>query len=145
MRQQHGMGTSTVGADGRIYAFGGTYNLTKSRYAEAYGPAIRLAKRAGPAGATDVLSGTNFAAGAAVSVYWGTAYTGTVLAAGRSDAKGNLVAPITFTVPLTVTPGTYWVTAMDASSRYPVRWPYAVKSSVPDVSGAMAAAEVRKG
>ena len=62
---------------------------------------------------------------------------------GATNAKGVLTWPITFTVPLTATSGSYWVGAMDSTSGYPVRWPYEVKSSVPSGPGALAAREVR--
>ena len=85
----HG-GAGTVGADGRLYALGGTCCTPRlERQAEAYGPAIKLRTRGGHAGATDVLTGTNFAGRATVTVTWGSSYMGTVLATGRDEREGR--------------------------------------------------------
>ena len=50
----------------------------------------------GGPGSTVVVSGTNFAANATVTVYWGTQANGTVAASGATDANGNLEAPLSF-------------------------------------------------
>src|SRR5205823_4005677 len=110
----------------RIYAMDGVNNpLGGLKSVEAYGPTIALAPASGIAGSGTVLTGTNFAASASVSVYWGTVATGTLLATGATDASGALTAGVNVTVPA-ASPGAYAVTAVDNRSQYAVNTSYTV-------------------
>jgi len=122
-------GFATVrGADGRIYALGGVRPNAVGTYpesvefssVEAYGPLIGLSPLSVARGATVVLTGTNFAASATVTITWGSTPGGRPVAAGRTNRAGALPHPLRFRVPAGVAPGRYAVRAMDDRSRYPV-------------------------
>ncbi len=121
------------GNDGRIYALGGFGGSPPSgvrgtpftpshdlNIVEAYGPLIHATPRGVTAGSSVVLTGTNFAASATVSVTWGTVLGGRALATGHTNQAGALPNPLRFHVPAGVRPGRYTVRAMDDRSRYPV-------------------------
>ena len=96
-----------------------------------YGPVAQLGPASGAVGTTTTLSGTNFAPNATVSVFWGTAVTGTLLATGTTSASGALIASIALTVPK-VSPGDHAVTAVESSvSGYPVHRLFAVTAAPP--------------
>lgn len=133
------------GNDGRIYALGGFGGsppsgvrgtpITSSHYlniVEAYGPLIHATPRSVTAGSSVVLTGTNFAASATVTVTWDATPQGAVLTTGHTNRAGALLHPLRFHVPAGVRPGQYVVTAMDDRSRYPVTAPLTVS---PRVSG----------
>ena len=120
------------GPDGRLYALGGATGSSAAvrgappemsdylAIVEAYGPLIHATLRSVTAGSSVVLTGTNFAASATVSVTWGTTPGGRVLATGYTNQAGALLHPLRFHVPAGVQPGRYTVTALDDRSRYPV-------------------------
>ena len=62
-----------------------------------------------------------------MSVYWGTAVTGTLLGTGSSDGAGNLQSPVNFNVPSGAQPGRYVITAIDSASQYPVNTTFTVQ------------------
>jgi hypothetical protein len=109
---------AATGGDGLVYAIGGTRaGAIALRDAEAYGPVVQLAPSPLAAGTAAIASGSNFAAGATVTVYGGTVATGTPLASGSSDGSGVLV-PIT--LPPFAAAGSFSLTFIDSRSRYPV-------------------------
>lgn len=116
------------GADGRIYALGGVGPSGSGPDApeaalatvEAYGPVLHLSTPSVPVAGSVVLTGTNFAATATVTVTWGATPGGRVLATGHTNQAGALPNPLRFHVPAGVRPGRYTVMAMDDRSRYPV-------------------------
>jgi len=126
------------GPDGRLYALGGLNDngagvrgaiAPTSAYlatVEAYGPLLHLTPSSVPVGGTAALTGTNFAASATVTVTWGSAPGGTVLATGQTDRAGTLPYPLRFPIPAGTRPGHYVVTAIDNRSRYPVTAPLTV-------------------
>jgi len=123
------------GADGRIYALGGVGPHGSGSAAsdevglatvEAYGPLIHVLPSDVALGSSAVLTGTNFAASATVTVTWGSTPGGRPVATGRTNRAGALLHPLRFHVPAGVAPGRYVVRAMDDRSRYPVIAPLAV-------------------
>jgi hypothetical protein len=109
------------GPDGRIFALGGlTYDATNSTFTvrniiEAYGPVLTLGSAHGSAGSMQGLMGSNFAANAVVSIYFGTQLVGTA----QTDASGALPGTVTYKIP-TVAAGSYQVKVIDNKSAYPV-------------------------
>ena len=77
---------AVTGPDGRIFTFGG-YNGAYLGTVEAYGAQTNLSTNSGPSDVTTSISGTNFAANAAVNVSWGT---GAVCWARAADRGANL-------------------------------------------------------
>jgi hypothetical protein len=114
------------GVDGRIYALGGYSPTDILATVEAYGPLIHVTPQILTAGATVVLTGTNFAASATVSVTGGSAPGGQLLGSGQTDVAGTLLHPIKIIIPQGVRLGRYVVTVEDDRSRYPVTAPLAV-------------------
>jgi hypothetical protein len=106
---------AVVGPDGRLFA------ESPSRLSY-YGPAITVTPRSASAGATVLVSGTNFAANARVDLHVGT----TAIASGTTDGNGALNTPISGIIPAGTPPGTYQVIAIDDRSRYPVHIPFTV-------------------
>jgi hypothetical protein len=120
-------GVALVGPDNRIYFMGGYTvrsgdmgsGLLASAVVEVYGPAMTVAPRTGTAGATNVsISGSNFAAGAMVDVFFGDRASGPV-ASGSTDGNGNLSAPISFIIPGNAPSGSAQIFAVDRKSQYP--------------------------
>jgi hypothetical protein len=111
---------TSVGPDGRLYVLGGAAYGTTTRLSsvEVYGPVMSFSPKTGPKATLVAVTGSNFAATATVSVYWG-ATTGMLLGTGSTDASGALVSPINFTVPQ-VAPAAYKVTVVDNKSQYPI-------------------------
>ena len=110
------LSAATTG-DGRIVAVNNTSNSSGTY---AYGPSLTsLSATSGFVGNTFSISGTNFAASANVSVYWGTVATGTLIGSGTTDATGALVG-VTATVPAGATFGTEIVSIIDNKAEYPV-------------------------
>ena len=102
---------------GQIDSIGGQRN---GQRIVLYGPSVSLSQMSSAAGDTIVLSGTNFAAHANVYVYWGPAWTGTLLGNGMTDGAGTLTTGISITIPPSVwETGSYVITAVDDQSRYP--------------------------
>src|SRR5205823_5159694 len=110
---------ATVGPDGRIYAVGGeTGNgFAPTTSVEVYGPVVTANPSSAAPGTSVTVTGNNFAASAAVSVYLGPS-TGTLLKTGTTSSTGAL-APITFTVP-NVPSGDSVLTVVDDRSQYPI-------------------------
>lgn len=109
------------GVDGRIYAVGGATSTDRIlTTVEAYGPLISVTPPSVPVAGSVALTGTNFATSATVTVTWGTAPGGGVLATGHTTRAGTLLHPLRVRVPAGVRPGRYTLTAMDDRSRYPV-------------------------
>jgi len=130
------------GTDGRLYALGGAGGGPPSavrgtpinpsdylRVVEAYGPLLHTTPHRAAAGSSVVLTGTNFAASATVTVTWGGTPQGVALAIGHTNGAGALLHPLRFSIPAGTRPGQYVVTAKDDRSLYPVTVPLTV--SVP--------------
>jgi hypothetical protein len=118
----------SIGPDGRLYAIGGqTGNGVYSSSVEVYGPAVAVTPANAPAGAAVRLRGTNFAAKAVVSVYFGS-IGGTLLATGATDGTGALVPSLTVSVP-SAPAGDRYFTLVDDKSRFPVTVPFTVDAS----------------
>ena len=111
---------AAVSPDGHLYAVGGTTNfeLPGETLVEVYGPAVSVSPQAGAPGDSIAVSGSNFAANAAVGVYFGST-TGTALATGTTDASGKLTAAIGFKVP-NLAAGNQPLIVMDDRSQYPI-------------------------
>jgi hypothetical protein len=112
---------AATGADGCIYVMGGLngslFGADNLYAVYAYCPRISLSRTSARVGDVVSLSGSNFAASTTVNVYLGSA-AGRV-GAQTTNAAGQLIAPITFTVPA-ADPGPHLVTAIDERSRYPM-------------------------
>jgi hypothetical protein len=104
---------SAVGPDGRIYVVGGRETTTATASVEAYGPRIVLDRASGVAGDAVTTSGTNFASTASVII----AIDDVPVEAAHTDVGGTFTA--TFHIPALAS-GVHVLTAVDASSRYPV-------------------------
>jgi len=123
LRTPRGYLAAVRGTDGRIYVLGGSEGGPADivlASVEAYGPLISVSPPSVPVMGSLVLTGTNFAASATVTVTWGTLLGGRVLATGRTNRAGALLHPLGFHVPAGVVPGRYSVVAEDDRSRYPV-------------------------
>jgi hypothetical protein len=111
------LGVAT-GGDGLVYAVGGARaGMASLSDVEAYGPVLQVMPSPVKAGAAATASGSNFAAGAQVLIYGGSAATGTPIANGTTDASGVL-APVP--LPPFAGAGSFTLTAVDSRSRYPV-------------------------
>jgi hypothetical protein len=106
-----------VGPDGRIYVLSG-YAPRPPNRVDAYGPIVALTPPHAPAGTTVVLTGSNFAANAVVSIFWGP--TGALLETGATNASGVLVPRVPLVVPATAS-GDATLTVVDDKSQYPVK------------------------
>jgi hypothetical protein len=104
---------TAIAPDGRLFAMGGDDRVTEVASVEVYGPVVALAPASAAPGAMVAVTGSNFAASAAVAV----TLAGVVVASGVTDANGN--ATLDFAVP-NLGQGTYKVAAIDARSQYPV-------------------------
>ncbi|HZS40702.1 MAG TPA: kelch repeat-containing protein [Polyangia bacterium] len=109
---------ASVGADGRIYVIGGANVNGVIVGVEAYGPVARVSPSSDVPGMTIMVSGSNFAAHANVSVRFGDP-AGAVLATGTTDSKGVLAA-MPLVIPATQPSGPTRVYFVDDRSRYPV-------------------------
>ncbi len=69
------------------------------------------------------ITGSNFGANATVNVYWGSADPANVIGTGSTDANGNLVAPITVTIP---GPGSRIIVG-DTKACYPISVAFTVQ------------------
>jgi hypothetical protein len=118
----------SIGPDGRLYAIGGQKdNGDYLSSVEVYGPAVAVTPANARAGATVRLRGTNFAANAAVSVYFGP-IDEMPLATGATDGTGALVPSLTVSVP-SAPAGDRYFTLVDDKSRFPVTVPFTVDAS----------------
>ena len=111
--------TLATGADGRLYLLGGFIAPFAGGLGnvEIYGPVVTLTPSRGPAGASVMLDGRNFAADAVVDV--SLALDGPALASGASDASGALTAPIAVPVAADAS-GTISLYVRDRRSLFPV-------------------------
>ena len=111
---------AAISPDGHLYAVGGTTNfeLTGQMLVEVYGPVVIVSPQAGAPGASAAVSGSNFAANATVSLYFGSV-TGTPVATGTTDGTGALPAAISFKVP-NLAGGDQALIVMDDRSQYPI-------------------------
>lgn len=120
LRTPRGMVATARGADGRLYALGGTSpDGTELQTVEAYGPVFTASPANGAPGTTVVVSGTNFGPSAVVRLFWGST-SGTLVATGATDALGAITPAISFQVPAGTPSGTYTLTARDDASGFPV-------------------------
>lgn len=71
------------------------------------------------------MTGSNFAANATVSIYFGSA-TSVPLATGTTNAAGALTAPISFVVP-SLAGGDQALIAIDDRSQYPITLDFRVQ------------------
>ena len=117
---------ATLGADGRIYLIGGQVSgngglntAVWSAAAEAYGPTIATMPPSAPAGSSVAITGSNFAAGATVRLYFDN-MSGAALSTGHTDANGAIVATIPLTIPAGTSATAHRVIAVDDRSQYPV-------------------------
>jgi hypothetical protein len=123
-------GRAALGAvtwlDGRVHAVGGFDPFGNDLLAtEAFGPSLVASSTSGAAGASVVLTGTNFGPSASVSVYWGSPATGTLLASGSTDATGAIGPAIQVAVP-SVAAGSYTITVVDSKSLFLASSPFTV-------------------
>jgi hypothetical protein len=115
-RTTHGV---TIGPDGRIWAVGGQASGSLNSV-EVYGPVLAMNPETGPANTQIQIAGSNFAANATVTLRLGTR-EGTVIGTVTTNATGQTMNPISYTVPGTAAPGSRIVIhAVDEKSRYPV-------------------------
>lgn len=114
-RYRHAVAT---GADGRIYVVGGVSLQGALRTTEAYGPIVTLSASSGAAGSTLSVSGSNFAASAAVKITI-AGPSGTVIGTGVTDTTGALAA-VNVMIPAGTATVQTRIFATDARSRYPV-------------------------
>src|SRR5262249_25100853 len=91
----------------------GDNRITELGSVEVYGPVVALAPGSAAPGAMVAVTGSNFAASAAVAV----TLAGNVVASGLSDDAGNVT--LDFVVP-SLGQGTYTIAAIDARAQYPV-------------------------
>jgi len=108
---------AAVGGDGRIYVAGGL-NTSNSSIAtvEAYGPVITLSSTSAPAGTVIHVTGSNFAVGATVHIYFDST-TSAAITSASTDGIGTL--PMTnWTVPA-VAAGAHRVIVVDVRSQFP--------------------------
>jgi catechol 2,3-dioxygenase-like lactoylglutathione lyase family enzyme len=117
---------------GQIYVVNG--GMSAGSQFAIYGPSVFLAPAAGAPGSTAAVTGTNFAPAATVSLFWGAANDGHLLATGATDSSGTTTTPLSFTVPATATPGTYTLTALDDQSQYPVTTTFVVPPAQPTIA-----------
>jgi Kelch motif len=117
---------AAVGGDGRIYALGGS-NSTSSGLGsvEVYGPTVSPSPSSVAAGAQVTLTGSNFAAGATVSV-WLDQASGPPLVSATTDSNGALSSSIQITVPA-ATSGKHSLVAVDDLSQYPATAPLTIQ------------------
>ncbi len=113
------------GWDGRMYAVGGRASGSPVNTVEAYGPKIQPGPTMGSAGTAIALTCTNFAANANVTVKFSGDVSSVVAVSGKSNAQGNVNPSLVWHVPQ-VASGTYFLTAVDDRSRYPVRTAFVV-------------------
>ena len=92
---------------------------------QIYGPAVTATPQQGSPGDTVTVAGSNFAANATVSVYFGSA-TGTPVASGTTNGSGALGSPITFEVP-SLAAGSQTLVVLDDRSQYPISIPFRVQ------------------
>jgi hypothetical protein len=106
--------------DGHLWSIGGTTNpeLTGEATVQIYGPAASVTPKMGSPGDNVVISGSNFAANATVSVYFGS-QTGSPLATGTTNGSGALTASIGFKVPSSAA-GDKTFIVVDDRSQYPI-------------------------
>jgi hypothetical protein len=111
---------AAVAPDGHIWAAGGTTNFELDGFKTVliYGPSVTVAPAAAAAGAMASVSGSNFAANATVSVYFGSTTTAPV-GTGTTNASGTLAAAISFRVP-NLAAGEQALIVMDDRSQYPI-------------------------
>ena len=116
-----------VAPDGHIWAIGGTTNpeLTGEATVQLYGPVASVAPTAGPPGTTVTVNGSNFAANATVSVYFGSTAT-SPRGTGTTNATGALAAPISVTVP-SAAAGNQPFIVVDDRSQYPINVTFRVQ------------------
>ena len=109
-----------VAPDGHIWAIGGTTNpeATGETTVELYGPNVTASPQTGAPGTSVAVNGSNFAANATVSVFFGSVM-GAALATGTTNATGALTAPISLTVP-SLAAGDQPLIVMDDRSQYPI-------------------------
>jgi hypothetical protein len=102
---------AALGADGRIYVVGGQVVNTIASV-EIYGPVIALSPATAAPGASVSVTGSNFAASAAVAV----TFDGTTIATGTTDSSGAMALDVV--VPA-ATSGAHKVVGVDAKSQFP--------------------------
>jgi hypothetical protein len=119
---------AAVAPDGHIWAIGGTTNpeLTGDATVQIYGPSVSVTPTMGAPGTSISVVGSNFAANATVSIYFGSV-SGTPLATGTTDATGKLPpAGITLKVP-SLAGGPQPLIAVDDRSQYPITLTFQVQ------------------
>ncbi len=124
---EHSGGPIALGEDGRVYVFmgnqiptdgGGNYSAT----VEAYGPVLTVSPSLGQAGTPASVSGTNFAADASVSLYWGPPDGGLFVRTTNTSVNGDFTN-VSFRIPdggSTTGP----IYAVDSRARYPAWAPF---------------------
>jgi hypothetical protein len=109
-----------VTPDGHLWAIGGTENpeIPAENAVQVYGPVASIAPLAGAPGSNVTITGSNFAANATVSVYFGS-MTGSPLATGTTNSTGALTGAISTKVPSSAA-GTQAFIVVDDRSQYPI-------------------------
>jgi hypothetical protein len=116
----------TVGPDGRIWAIGGQSDVPLGTV-EIYGPELGLNPVDGPPGTQVQIAGTNFAAGATVSIRLG-APDGELIGTAATSGTGAMTTPVVYDVPDDAAPGeTIQIYAVDDKSVFPVHLPFTVE------------------
>jgi hypothetical protein len=114
--------SAAVAADGRILVFGGKVGTTASyKTAEAYGPQLTLGAATGAVGDMVTIVGSNFAANAAVRVY----FDGAPIEYGTTTS-GGVLAALAIEVPA-VAAGAHVVRVVDDRSDYPASASFVVQ------------------
>ena len=118
---------AAVAPDGHIWAVGGSTNpeLDGFKTVLIYGPTVSVTPTAAAAGGMASVSGSNFAANATVSVYFGATTTAPV-GTGTTNATGALTAAISFRVP-NLPAGDQALIVMDDRSQYPITLSFRVQ------------------
>ena len=113
-----------LGADGRIFAFGGRQvsNSDGSDSAEVYGPLLAVSARSASPGTQVIVSGTNFAVDAIVTIL----FDNIPVERATTDSTG-VFASATVIVPSGLAPGPHAIEAVDDHSVYPVSFAFAVE------------------
>ena len=102
------------------------------------GPTAGITPGSGPAGATVVVTGTDFTPNATVTITWPGIQN--PLAAPTADGSGNLPLGTTVTVPSTASPGAYTVIFTDGATQFQARASFTVLAPSASLSPSSGAA-----
>lgn len=108
---------AVVSPDGHLYAVGGETGIGTSTV-EIYGPVVNVSPQVAVPGDSVTVTGSNFAANATVSLYFGSV-NGAAIATGTTDSSGKLIAPLNFKVP-SLPAGNQPLVTIDDRSEYPI-------------------------